>query len=72
LFDLTAGLGYAVRVEDAGRIASEYHTTQVPPSRAKRRFATRARELSVPKSELKTILSRREYRSDALATVCLL
>ena len=67
---LAASLGYAVRVEDAGLLASDYHTTQVPPARRNRRFATRAEELAVPKHELKTILSAREFRTGVLATVC--
>ena len=70
LRDLTASLGYAVRVEDAGLLASDYHTTQVPPARRNRRFATRAEELAVPKHELKTILSAREFRTGVLATIC--
>ena len=67
---LTSSLGYAVRVEDAGLLASDYHTTQVPPARRNRRFATRAEELSIPKSDLRTILSFREYRTGVLATIC--
>ena len=67
---LTTSLGYAVRVEDAGVLASDYHTTQVPPARRNRRFATRAEELAVPKHELKTILSQREFRTGVLATIC--
>lgn len=68
---LTASLGYAVRVEDAGLLASDYHTTQVPPTRRNRRFATRRDELGVAKHELKTILSQREFRVGSLLTVCL-
>ncbi|MDZ4791842.1 MAG: type I-E CRISPR-associated protein Cas5/CasD [Hyphomicrobiales bacterium] len=60
---LRDSLGFAVRVDDPGIPAFDYHTSQVP--RKNRRFATRAEELSVPKTELKTILSTREYRMDA-------
>jgi len=60
--DLANGLRLAIRVDDPGHLASDYHTTQVPPQRRNRTFATRAEELDVPKHELKTILSRREFR----------
>lgn len=62
---------FAVRVDDAGRVQSDYHTTQVPPQRRNRRFATRADELAVDKTELKTILSRRENRLGAFYTIAL-
>jgi CRISPR system Cascade subunit CasD len=68
---LRDSLGFAVRVEDAGQPAFDYHTSQVPPARRNRRFATRADELSVPKTELKTILSTREYRVNAFASPAL-
>ena len=62
---------FAVRVDDAGHVQSDYHTTQVPPQRRNRRFATRRDELAVDKTELKTILSRRESRLSALYTIAL-
>ena len=65
---LRDSLGFAVRVEDPGIPAFDYHTSQVPPARRNRRFSTRADELSVPKTELKTILSTREYRIDAFVS----
>lgn len=65
---LRDSLGFAVRVEDPGIPAFDYHTSQVPPARRNRRFATRADELSVPKTELKTILSTREYRTGAFVS----
>lgn len=68
---LVASLGFAVRIDDAGQLATDYHTTQVPPARRNRRFATRAGELAVPKTDLKTILSRREYRTGSCYTICL-
>lgn len=68
---LAASLGFAVRIDNPGMLASDYHTVQVPPARRKRRFATRADELGVPKTELKTILSRREFRTGSLHTVAL-
>lgn len=68
---LVRALGFAVRIDDGGQLATDYHTSQVPPQRRNRRFATRAEELAVPKTDLKTILSRREYRVGACYTVCL-
>jgi CRISPR system Cascade subunit CasD len=68
---LAASLGFAVRVDDPGQLATDYHTAQVPPARKNRRFATRAEELAVPKHELKTVLSRREFRTGSLYTICL-
>ena len=62
---------FAVRVDDAGRVQSDYHTTQAPPQRRNRRFATRADELAVDKTELKTILSRRENRLGSFYTIAL-
>lgn len=60
---LAEGYGLALLCHAPGRLVADYHTTQVPPARRGRRFATRAEELSAP--DLKTILSRRDYRSGA-------
>jgi CRISPR system Cascade subunit CasD len=72
---LAAGYGIAVKVDSMGVPLVDYHTAQVPPSGGGRRlatFSTRREELcTVPKDALKTILSRRDYRMDALATVAL-
>jgi CRISPR system Cascade subunit CasD len=65
---LRDSLGFAARVENPGQPAFDYHTTQTPPSRRNRRFNTRADELAVPKHELKTILSMREFRTDAFVS----
>lgn len=70
-FELTRAHLFAVRVDDAGRVQSDYHTSQVPPQRRNRRFATRADELAVDKTELKTILSRRENRLGAFYSIAL-
>lgn len=66
---LAAALHYAVRVDMPGRPHADYHTAQVPPARRNRRFFTRADELAVAKSELKTILSRRDFYTDAMHTI---
>jgi CRISPR system Cascade subunit CasD len=68
---LRDSLGFAVRVDDPGQPAYDYHTSQVPPQKRNRFFATRADELAVPKNELKTILSTREFRVNAFATIAL-
>ncbi|MFA7304586.1 MAG: type I-E CRISPR-associated protein Cas5/CasD [Methanoregula sp.] len=74
LRDLARGYHMALRIDAPGTLLRDYHTAQVPPSgkgRAKTVFPTRKAELSVPKEDLNTILSSRDYRCDALYTVCL-
>jgi CRISPR system Cascade subunit CasD len=68
---LRTGYRLAVGVLSQGRLLRDYHTAQVP-SRTdlkKRPHATRRDELSLPKSDLNTILSSRDYRQDAAALV---
>lgn len=60
---LAAGYGLAIRVEATGHLLADYHTAQMPPAKRGRRFATRAAELEA--DDLSTVLSRRDYRSDA-------
>ncbi len=65
---------FAVQVDASGTMLRDYHTSQVPPSgtgRNEKHFATRKDELAVSKSDLKTILSTRDYYCDAVYTVCL-
>ena len=67
---LVENYGFAVLVEDMGEPLSDYHTAQVPPG--KESYITRRDELTrTPKSGLKTILSMRDYRTDAIYTVAL-
>lgn len=73
---LAAGLGFAVRVDDPGRLASDYHTAQEAKDVEIRRWnkkngpiRTRADELDC--DDLKTILSQREFRSGSVHTICL-
>ena len=70
---LSASLGLAVGVYSTGRLLRDYHTSQVPSAKdmEKRPHRTRADELALPRAELNTILSRRDYRQDALCTVLL-
>lgn len=72
---LAQGYGFAVRVDAPGVPLVDYHTAQVPSAgtgRNRRQFTTRRDELmAVPRHELNTILSRRDYRVDALYTIAL-
>lgn len=65
------GIGVGVAVYDEGNFLGDYHTIQVPHASAlrERPSRTRADELAVPRDELETIVSRRDYRQDALGVV---
>lgn len=68
---LQAGYRLAVGVLSQGRLLRDYHTAQVPgrTDLKKRPHATRRDELSLPKTDLNTILSSRDYRQDAASLV---
>jgi CRISPR system Cascade subunit CasD len=68
---LRSGYRMAVGVLSQGRLLRDYHTAQVPSHTdlKKRPHATRRDELSLPNSDLNTILSSRDYRQDAAALV---
>lgn len=63
--------GYVIAVEvySQGTLLRDFHTAQVPDSVGKFTYRTRRDELVLGKERLGTILSSREYRSDALALV---
>ncbi len=61
--------GFAVRVDAPGSLLRDYHTIQVAPSSRKAFFLTRKEELEAEK--LGTILSFRDYYTDALSFPCL-
>ena len=67
--NLERGLWYAIRTDAPGRPFLDYHTAQTPKARRGRTFATRREELG--SGDLHTVLSSREWRSDACFTVCL-
>jgi CRISPR system Cascade subunit CasD len=67
--ELGRTLRFAVRVESAGIPLCDYHTAQVSAPRRGRIYATREAQLRGPRAELETILSRRDYRADALYRV---
>lgn len=72
--ELAAGYLMAIRIDGPGILLRDYHTAQVPPAgkgKMKYHFLTRKDELAVPKDELNTILSSRDYRCDAVYTICL-
>ncbi|MCC7079923.1 MAG: type I-E CRISPR-associated protein Cas5/CasD [Burkholderiales bacterium] len=71
---LQQGYAFAIAVLSAGKLLRDYHTAQVPGRVALkgRTNATRYDELSVPKAELNTILSTRDYRQDAASLVAVL
>lgn len=66
---LETGLHYAVRTDTPGRPLMDYHTAQTPKARGGRTFATRRQELE--SDDLNTVLSSREWRSDACFTIAL-
>ncbi len=61
---LRDGYGFAVGTVEPGQLLRDYHTAQVPGrSELKGRpHRTRRDELAVPKHELNTVLSTRDYR----------
>ena len=66
---LEEGLHYAVRTDAPGRPFIDYHTAQTPAARRGRSFETRRDELDAER--INTVLSSREWRSDACFTVAL-
>ena len=66
---LEAGYGYAVRTDHAGNPLDDFHTIQVPSGRRYRGLPTRRHELTAER--LETVISYREYRTDAMHTAVL-
>lgn len=68
---LRDGYLFAVGVVAAGQLLRDYHTAQVPGRSALkgRPHATRQDELNLPRHELNTILSTRDYRQGAAYAV---
>ena len=66
---LEASLRYAVRTDAPGRSLMDYHTAQTPKARRGVVHETRRQELS--SVDLHTVLSTREWRTDAFFTACL-
>lgn len=69
--ELRDGYGFAIALLSTGTLLRDYHTIQVPKHAALkgRPHATRRDELAVPKRDLNTILSTRDYRQNAACLV---
>ncbi|MDR1423373.1 MAG: type I-E CRISPR-associated protein Cas5/CasD [Azoarcus sp.] len=63
---LREGYRFAVGVQEAGQLLRDYHTAQVPGRVAlkNRPHNSRRDELNMPREELNTILSTRDYRQN--------
>jgi CRISPR system Cascade subunit CasD len=68
---LDAGYGVAVRLDAVGSPLVDYHTAQTAPASLARRLGTTTRARLLAAGDPQTILSRRHYRQDAVATVAL-
>lgn len=70
---LRDGYGFAVGLLQEGSLLRDYHTAQVPGRSALkgRPQFTRRQEMAVPKHDLNTILSTRDYRQNAGCLVAL-
>ena len=66
---LENALHFGVLTEAPGRPLMDYHTAQAPKARRGQAFATRRDELQA--QDLSTVLSSREWRTDAYFTVAL-
>lgn len=66
---LDAGYGVAVRLDAAGTTLSDYHTAQTVASSVVKKMRPRTRAELLDAGEHQTMLSRRAYRQDALATI---
>lgn len=53
----------------SGQLLRDYHTVQAPDTVGKFRYRTRRDELTIGRDRLGTVLSAREYRTDAYALV---
>lgn len=70
---LRDGYGFAMGLQSGGSLLRDFHTAQVPKRSALkgRPQATRRDELAVPKADLRTILSTRDYRQNAASLVAI-
>ena len=69
LNDLAESLGIAVQLHSGGSVLKDFHTVQVPRSKSKIEYHTRREELLGVDEKDNAIISRREYRCDALSVV---
>ena len=68
---LANGYRFAVRVDAMGVPLRDYHTSQLAKGTARLRHLQTRRDELADRSSLATVLSTRDYRADALCTVCL-
>lgn len=70
---LESAYGLALRIDAPGKLLRDFHTVQTPKPPKKRVLHTRKEELGVKKlgGSLKTILSMRDYLTDARFVACL-
>jgi CRISPR system Cascade subunit CasD len=68
---LNQAYSMATAVLRKGQFLRDYHTVQAPDSAGKFRYRTRRDELVTGRERLGTVLSSREYRTDAMAWVAL-
>ena len=66
---LTDSVGFAVQMHSGGTVLKDFHTVQTPKAERKVVYHTRKDEMNAPNEKIGTILSRREYRCDALSVV---
>lgn len=71
LAQVTASYKQAIKLVSSGRFLKDYHTAQAPDSVGKFRYRTRRDEVVHGYERLGTVLSSREYRTDAMALVAL-
>ncbi len=74
--ELALSLGFAVRIDDPGQLATDYHTAQAAKDvsirkRIKAGFTVNTRADELACDDIKTILSRREFRVGSHYTVAL-
>ena len=68
---LVNGYQQAIKLVKTGQILKDYHTAQAPDSVGKYSYQTRRDELLIGKDRIGTVLSSREYRTDAQAVVAI-
>ena len=69
LAELAQAVRFAVLTLSPGTIQEDYHTVQTSVPGRHQRFTTRLDQLAGPRSDLATVLSRRQYRANAFYRV---
>lgn len=70
---LSDDYGVATRVDSPGALLVDFHTAQAPPASAVKKLKPKSRyeELKIPREDLTTILSYREYLTDQSVQACI-